>query len=60
MSIQYFPLGRPVSSSHAVSASLTLVVQSPPPTASFADHDVNSVGPTGTTYVTVNGIIVTI
>ena len=60
MSITFFPVGLPFSSSRSVSASLTLstAVGGFPTTASLAEFAVNNPGPTGSAFVTVNAFIV--
>lgn len=50
MSIQFIPLGIPVSSSFAVSASITQTSVNTPTTASFAGHALNLLGLPGDPY----------
>jgi hypothetical protein len=56
MSISFSPLGIPVSSSFAISASVgvTTSLAGFPATASLAEYVVNFVGPTGPLYQTVS------
>lgn len=58
MSIQFFPLGIPFSSSFAGSASfaVTTSIAGFPITASLAEFSVNNIGPTGPPAITVNAI----
>lgn len=47
MSIQFIPLGSPVSSSFTISASITLTSTNTPVTAAFAAHALSLQGPVG-------------
>jgi hypothetical protein len=60
MSIQFFPLGSPVSSSFAISASFSLISLNVPATASQAEFALLPVGPEGPPFVTVNATVNTI
>ena len=54
MTIRFFPLGIPFSSSYAVNASYATTLLGPPPaTASIAEFSVAYVGPTGPPAITV-------
>ena len=54
MTIKFFPLGMPFSSSYAVSSSYATNILGPvPPTASLAQFSISYVGPTGPAAVTV-------
>ena len=57
MTIRFFPLGIPFSSSYAVSASYANTVISTPVSASIAQFSITYVGPTGpaANTVTVSG-----
>ncbi len=59
MSILFFPLGVPFSSSLANNTSYTHTtsVGGFPTTASVAEYVINYIGPVGPTYVTVNAIV---
>lgn len=55
MTIKFFPLGMPFSSSCATSASYATTLAGPvPTTASIAQFSISFVGPTGPPAVTVN------
>lgn len=56
MSISFFPLGIPVSSSLAISSSVTATTNPAtfPTTASLAEYVTTYIGPTGPAYETVN------
>jgi hypothetical protein len=54
MTIRFFPLGIPFSSSYAVNASYASSLLGPvPTTASFAEFSISYVGPTGPPAITV-------
>ena len=54
MTIRFFPLGIPFSSSYAVNASYANILLGPTPaTASVAEFSITYVGPTGPPAVTV-------
>lgn len=59
MSIQFFPLGVPLSSSFAVSASFTVTTSAAgfPVSAAFAEFSVNNVGPPGPAFIIVSASI---
>jgi hypothetical protein len=59
MTIQFFPFGIPVSSSHAVSGGLALSVPAGvfPVSAALAEFAVNNIGPTGSAFTEVNAVI---
>jgi hypothetical protein len=60
MTIRFFPVGIPVSSSQAVSGSLALTTLPVafPVSAALAEFSVNNVGPTGSAFTTINAIVV--
>lgn len=59
MTIRFFPLGIPISSSFTVSGSLALSTPSAvfPASAALAEFSVNNVGPTGSAFTTINAIL---
>lgn len=58
MSLNFLPAGLPISSSFAVSASVTTNTTTFPLTASFAEFSITNFGPTGSYFVTVTGSLV--
>lgn len=62
MTISFFPLGIPFSSSFAISASFVLNTSTGgfPQTASLAEYVSNYIGPTGSAYTTISGSNVTL
>jgi hypothetical protein len=61
MTISFFPLGIPFSSSFAVSASLAYTILAGiPSTASVAEYIINYTGPVGPAYKTVSESKVTL
>lgn len=62
MSIQFFPLGIPFSSSFAVNAGITFSTPTAgfPTTTSLAEFSINNIGPTGSNFLTISGSKVTI
>lgn len=57
MAFKFQPLGIPVSSSYAISASAALFSVPMPPTASYAEYVLTVVGPSGSAYKTVSGSV---
>jgi hypothetical protein len=56
MTIRFFPLGIPISSSHAVSGSLALTTPAAvfPVSAALAEFSITNIGPTGPAFVVVD------
>lgn len=56
MSIQFFPLGIPLSSSFALSASFAVTTSAAgfPVSAALAEFSVNNPGPTGSAFIIVS------
>lgn len=55
MSFNFIPLGVPISSSFAISASVATNVNTLPETASLAGYSLGNPGPTGSHFVSVTG-----
>lgn len=61
MSIQFIPLGIPLSSSFTMKSKYTLstLPDGFPVSAAFAEFAINNVGPSGSNAVTITGSLVT-
>lgn len=55
MTIQYIPLGIPVSTSLAQKVEFAKVVKNVPPTASLVEYTLAPAGPTGSHYKVASG-----
>jgi hypothetical protein len=57
MTINILPIGSQISSSFAISASVTLDTNNLPETASFAGYSLGNIGPNGRNFITVSGSV---